>query len=94
MREHLEIVEAAWCTRRPSCSRSWRPGWSGTRLPRRRTPPRAWEGGVGFREAIGSDPDASRLDGASLDALFDPTRSLANLGGVFERLEKLPVETE
>ena len=56
---------------------------------------RAWEGGVGFREAIGSDPDvASRLDGASLDALFDPTRSLANLGGVFERLEKLPVETE
>jgi adenylosuccinate lyase len=56
---------------------------------------RAWEGGVGFREAIGSDTDVtSRLDAPALDALFEPTRSLANLGGVFERLEKLPVETE
>jgi adenylosuccinate lyase len=56
---------------------------------------RAWEGGVGFREAIGSDADVtSRIDAAALDSLFDPTRSLANLGGVFERLEKLPVETE
>jgi adenylosuccinate lyase len=56
---------------------------------------RAWEGGMGFRDAIGSEPDVtSRLDAAALDALFDPARSLANLGGVFERLEKLPVETE
>ena len=56
---------------------------------------RAWEGGVGFRDAIGSEPDVTgRLDAAALDALFDPARSLANLGGVFERLEKLPVETE
>jgi adenylosuccinate lyase len=56
---------------------------------------RAWEGGVGFREAIGSDADvASRLDADAVDELFDPARSLANLVGVFERLEKLPVETE
>jgi hypothetical protein len=27
-----------------------------------------------------------------LDALFDPTRFLANLGPLFDRLEKLPVE--
>jgi adenylosuccinate lyase len=56
---------------------------------------RAWEGDVGFREAIGSEPEVtSRLDPAAVDALFDPARSLENLGGVFERLEKLPVETE
>ncbi|HZB02369.1 MAG TPA: adenylosuccinate lyase [Actinomycetota bacterium] len=55
----------------------------------------AWDRGASFREAIEADPAiAERLDTAAIDELFDPGRSLANLGGVFERLEKLPVESE
>jgi adenylosuccinate lyase len=53
----------------------------------------AWDHGASFRDAIAADPlvlDA--LGAAALDELFDPTRMLRNLGGVFERLEKLPVE--
>ena len=34
-----------------------------------------------------------RFDAATFDALFDPRRSLKNLGGVFDKLEKLPVES-
>jgi hypothetical protein len=42
---------------------------------------------------VEADPSvAERLDAATLDALFDPGRYLRNLGGVFDRLEKLPVE--
>ena len=53
----------------------------------------AWDGGASFREALAARPEVSaRLDGAALDALFEPTRYLANLAAVFERLEKLPVE--
>ena len=53
----------------------------------------AWDEGASFREQIGDDPEVtSRLDDAALDALFDPPRFLRNLGGVFDRLEKLPVE--
>ncbi|MGE5226174.1 MAG: adenylosuccinate lyase [Planctomycetaceae bacterium] len=53
----------------------------------------AWDEGASFRDAIGVDPEVTALlDTASLDALFDPSRFLANLGGVFDRLEKLPVE--
>ena len=57
---------------------------------------RAWDDGdVGFREALEAEPAVtSRLDRAALDAVFDPARSLQRLGGVFERLEKLPVEAE
>jgi adenylosuccinate lyase len=52
----------------------------------------AWDERGWFREQIGDDPEVrSRLDEASLDALFDPSRFLRNLGGVFDRLEKLPV---
>ena len=55
---------------------------------------RAWDDGGSFRDALEADEEvARRLDGAALEALFDPTRYLANLGGVFEKLEKLPVET-
>jgi len=54
----------------------------------------AWDEGESFRERLEADPAvAGRLDTAALDSLFDPMRFLANLGGVFEKLEKLPVES-
>jgi len=54
---------------------------------------RAWDEGANFREALKANPEVGRhLDRTALDALCDPGRSLANLGGVFEKLEKLPVE--
>ena len=53
----------------------------------------AWDEGASFRAAIESDPQVrATLDDASRAALFDPAGYLRNLGGVFERLEKLPVE--
>jgi adenylosuccinate lyase len=53
----------------------------------------AWDEGASFRDAIEADPEVrERLDAAQLDALFDARRFLRNLGGVFDRLEKLPVE--
>ncbi len=53
----------------------------------------AWDERASFRERIESDPEvARRLDATELGALFDPSLFLRNLGGVFERLEKLPVE--
>jgi adenylosuccinate lyase len=56
---------------------------------------RAWDEGASFREVLGSDPEVgARLDASALDALFDPHRFLVNLGGVFDKLEKLPVELE
>jgi adenylosuccinate lyase len=56
---------------------------------------KAWDEGGDFRAALEADPIVSeRLDRAALGALFDPRRSLVNLGGVFEKLEKLPVEPE
>jgi adenylosuccinate lyase len=56
---------------------------------------KAWDEGGDFRAALNADPTVSeRLDRAALDALFDPRRYLANLRGVFEKLEKLPVESE
>ena len=55
----------------------------------------AWDRGASFREAIEAEARITdRIDGAMLDDLFDPARSLENLGRVFERLEKLPVESE
>jgi len=53
----------------------------------------AWDEDASFREAIEADPEVrARLDDATLAELFDPRRFLRNLGGVFEKLEKLPVE--
>jgi adenylosuccinate lyase len=49
----------------------------------------AWDEGRSFRQAIEADPAAAAVD---LDAVFDPSRFLANLGPLFDRLEKLPVE--
>jgi len=49
----------------------------------------AWDHDASFRATIEAEPRAADLD---LDALFDPTRFLANLGPLFDRLEKLPVE--
>jgi adenylosuccinate lyase len=55
---------------------------------------RAWDEGESFREALEVEPEIGRrLDPATLDSLFDPRRSLVNLGGVFDKLEKLPVES-
>jgi adenylosuccinate lyase len=56
---------------------------------------RAWDEGMSFREVLEADPEVGRrLYSATLDSLFDPRRSLMNLGGVFDKLEKLPVESE
>ena len=53
----------------------------------------AWDDGASFKDAVTADPDVREaLDPAALEALFDPQRFLRNLGGVFEKLEKLPVE--
>jgi adenylosuccinate lyase len=53
----------------------------------------AWDEGASFRERIEADPDVTaRLDPQPLAELFDPDRFLVNLGGVFDRLEKLSVE--
>jgi adenylosuccinate lyase len=53
----------------------------------------AWDQGSSFRDAIEADPQVrGTLGGAAMDELFDPAMMLRNLGGVFERLEKLPVE--
>ena len=53
----------------------------------------AWDEGGSFRAAIGADPAVrARLSDEQLESLFDPRRFLRNLGGVFEQLEKVPVE--
>ncbi len=53
----------------------------------------AWDEDGSFRETIGADPDVrERLSDEELESLFDPRRFLRNLGGVFEQLEKVPVE--
>jgi adenylosuccinate lyase len=53
----------------------------------------AWDHDGSFRASLEADPDvAARLDPPALDACFDPGSFLTNLGGVFERLEKLPVD--
>ncbi len=53
----------------------------------------AWDEGASFREVMSSDREVrERLDADEIAALCDPARSLRNLGPVFERLEKLPVE--
>jgi adenylosuccinate lyase len=55
----------------------------------------AWDEAADFRAELGRSPEVARaLSSEDLDRLFDPARSLRNLGGVFERLEKLPVEGE
>jgi adenylosuccinate lyase len=55
---------------------------------------RAWDEGAGFRASLEADPEVGgRLAPGALAALFDPSRYLANLGGVFDKLEKLPVES-
>lgn len=53
----------------------------------------AWDRGSDFRSALQANDEVTRaLSAQKLDELFDPRRYLRNLGGVFERLEKLPVE--
>ena len=53
----------------------------------------AWDDDASFRERISADPEVRAvLDEAAVAALFDPARFLRNLGPMFERLEKLPVE--
>ena len=53
----------------------------------------AWDDGASFREAISTDRDVRvALGDAGVAELFDPARFLRNLGPMFERLEKLPVE--
>ena len=59
----------------------------------RAPPPPPGTTGADFRAALEADPEVARRSTTpALDALFDPRRFLRNLGGVFDRLEKLPVE--
>jgi adenylosuccinate lyase len=52
----------------------------------------AWDRGASFREQVAADPEVIRLiPPDELDALFDPSRFLRNLDGVFDRLSKLSV---
>ena len=52
-----------------------------------------WDRGLDFRSALRRNDEVTRaLSVHALDELFDPRRFLRNVGGVFERLEKLPVE--
>jgi len=45
-----------------------------------------------FRDTIAADPEVtSRLDAASLAALFDPQRFFVHLGPLFERLDAMEV---
>jgi adenylosuccinate lyase len=50
---------------------------------------RAWEGEEGFRDLLEADEDVRERLGKDLDALFDPSYALRNLGVVFERVEEL-----
>jgi adenylosuccinate lyase len=53
----------------------------------------ASEGEGSFRDSIAADPQVrERITEDRLEDLLDPARFLRNLGGVFEKLEKLPVE--
>jgi adenylosuccinate lyase len=53
----------------------------------------AWDEGTDFRGVLGSNPEVQRLlTPEDLNAVFDPARFLQNHGGVFAKLEKLPVE--
>jgi adenylosuccinate lyase len=53
----------------------------------------AWDEDASFRAAIETDPEVTaRLDPETLGRLFDPSRFLANLGPMFDRLEALSVE--
>ena len=55
----------------------------------------AWDRGESFRDALASDADVrDALGPEGMERLFDPSRFLRNLGGVFDRLEKIPVEEE
>jgi adenylosuccinate lyase len=54
---------------------------------------RAWDDDGSFRDLVAADPEVRAvLDDDALAGLFDPARFTRNLGPVFERLEKLPVE--
>jgi adenylosuccinate lyase len=53
----------------------------------------AWDEGASFRERLESDPEVTdRIDAVTLENAFDPQRFHQNLGGVFDRLEKVTVE--
>ena len=53
----------------------------------------AWDDGASFRDAVHDDPEVREvLDADQLAELFEPSRFLRNLGPMFERLEKLPVD--
>ena len=53
----------------------------------------AWDRGAGFRDELERDDTVRAALGADgLDATFDPQRFLRNIGGVFDALEKLPVQ--
>ena len=55
---------------------------------------RAWEGEGGFRVLLEADEGIRKRLGKDLDALFDPSYALRNLGVVFERVEELKERLE
>jgi adenylosuccinate lyase len=52
----------------------------------------AWDRGKDFRELLLASPEVRVLcDPETIEGLFDPSRYLRHVGGVFDRLEKLEV---
>jgi adenylosuccinate lyase len=49
----------------------------------------SWRTGVHLRDLLKASPAAKRLEGAGIDACFDPSRYLEHAGRVIERLEAL-----
>jgi adenylosuccinate lyase len=53
----------------------------------------AWDEGASFRDRLEADGSVrAALGSEGLDSVFDSQRFLRNLGGVFDELEKLPVQ--
>ena len=53
----------------------------------------AWDDGASFRACLEADERVrDTLGERDIAELFDPQRYLSNLGGVFDALEKLPVQ--
>ena len=70
-------------------------GWSREEAYRvvQRAAAEAWDDGAGFREQLeANEAVRAALGDGGLNDLFDPTRFLRNLDGVFDALEKLSVD--
>ena len=95
MAEHVKSLGGDRVQPVGRCWRWWTLGWGATMRTGSCSAPPPPPGTRARPSATPSRPiprcRRTSID-AQLDALFDPGRFLRNLGGVFDRLEKLPVE--